>query len=355
MQFTTTAADMGRFARFLLGDGTVDGHRLIDAELMRSMGRPVGTDAVAAGLTVGYALGLDNRDRYGVRTHCHSGNMIGYRAMLCLLPDSGQAFFVSVNTDSEGADHKQVDQRLVRALEVPPLPAPAVETLPPVASHWRGVYIPAPSRFEMMAYTDVLFGFATVKPEADRVTVTAFMGTPRVLLPAGGNLLRSEDRLLPSHVLLTTAEGDRVVSTGFQSLQKVGSWLIVLLWVSLLAGIAGVLYVLIAGLRRLRDRSCRSWRQPLVIPLLCILLMLASVPFLVAQPFMALGDLTIGSGLLAGASAALPLACLAGLALHVRHGRRGPHGRLDVVALVAVVQWAAILATFELVPLKLWV
>lgn len=90
-QFTTTAADMGRFARFLMGDGSIGGAPFIDPQLLRRMGEPHATEAARAGLQVGYGLGLRKLDRHGALAKCHSGNTIGFRAMLCLFPIRSRA------------------------------------------------------------------------------------------------------------------------------------------------------------------------------------------------------------------------------------------------------------------------
>ena len=40
-QFTTTAADLARFAQFLLGDGRIDGRTFVDESLMRARGQAI--------------------------------------------------------------------------------------------------------------------------------------------------------------------------------------------------------------------------------------------------------------------------------------------------------------------------
>jgi len=62
-QFTTTAADLARFAEFLMGDGVVSGQQFISKSLMRSRGQPFGTEASNGGLEAGYSFGLGRRDR----------------------------------------------------------------------------------------------------------------------------------------------------------------------------------------------------------------------------------------------------------------------------------------------------
>jgi CubicO group peptidase (beta-lactamase class C family) len=104
VQFTTTAADMGRLAQFLMGNGRAGGKVLIAPALLAALGGGHGTDAARAGLTVGHGLALATRDRHQVIGNCHPGTTIGFQAMFCLYPQERKAFFVAVNADVETAD-----------------------------------------------------------------------------------------------------------------------------------------------------------------------------------------------------------------------------------------------------------
>ena len=73
-QFTTTTADLARFAEFLLGDGVIDGRTFIDKSFMASRARPRSTEAANAGLIAGYSLGMGRRDRHGVVGYCRNGS-----------------------------------------------------------------------------------------------------------------------------------------------------------------------------------------------------------------------------------------------------------------------------------------
>ena len=128
-QFTTTAADMGKLARFLMGDGTLQGSQFIDLALMGALSEPAGTDAAQAGLAMGHGLALAVRDRHNVVGACHPGTAVGFRAMLCIYPEQDSAFFVAFNTDAEHADYERFNRLLLRDLELP-LRAPAPRGTP---------------------------------------------------------------------------------------------------------------------------------------------------------------------------------------------------------------------------------
>jgi len=64
-----------------------------------------------------------------------------------------------------------------------------------------------------------------------------------------------------------------------------------------------------------------------------------------------LGDLTVASGLLATATAILPIAMLTGLGIALR---RKSIRTMDTIALLAVLQFSLVLAWWGLLPLRLW-
>jgi CubicO group peptidase (beta-lactamase class C family) len=352
-QFTTTAGDMARFARFLMSSGEVDGERFIDASLLRAMGRPSSTEAAAAGLQAGYALGLSRRDRPGILGLCQVGTSVGFRALLCLYPDEQKAFFVALNADSETADYERFNALLIRALDMAPVPPTPPADAPPSVTDWEGIYVLSPNRYPNFTYLDMALNFVAVEWDGARLHLRPFQSAPRTLTPVGGALFRAHDRTTASHVLLTTPDGTPVISDGFQSYEKIALWRIALLWASLAAGLLGLVYLLLAGLVRLSRRSL-SPSQPIYVPFLAVLALAIPVPLLLAQSFLQLGDLTPGSAALAIVTGGLPLAMLFGLWRRFREGTAGWHTVLDVSAMVAVLQWTTVLAAWGLVPLRLW-
>jgi CubicO group peptidase (beta-lactamase class C family) len=353
-QFTTTAADMALFARFLMGSGEIGGATFIDGRLLRAMGRPSGTEAAAAGLQAGYGLGLSRRDRHGVVGLCHSGNTVGYRAMLCLYPEEQKAFFVSMNADSETADYGRFDALLIRALGVTPAkPAAPAGVLPGVAD-WQGIYLPSPNRFATFAYLDAVLNFVAVGWDGARLHLKPFQSASKELTPAGGVLFRSHDRTTASHALLTSSDGARVISDGFQSYERVGLWRIGPLWASLAAGVSGLAYLVLAGVVRLARRSL-NLAQPSFVPFLGVMALVVPVPFFLGQSFLQLGDLTPASAMLALVTGVLPLTMSFGLWRRVRRGMADWSAVPEVLAMSAVLQWTIVLAVWGLMPLRLWV
>lgn len=353
MQFTTTAGDMGRFAKFLMSDGVVGGRVFIDSSLLRAMGTAVGTEAAKAGLRIGYGLGLATRERHQAVGRCHAGNTVGYRAMLCIYPDQQKAFFISMNADSEDANYGHLDSLVIASLELQkhdPQPQRPTEVDP---RHWKGIYAPVPARFESFAYTDVVLGFTRAVPAGELLVLRPFQGRPDSLVPAGGRLLRSTRRSTPSHALLTTDRGVLAISDGLRTLERMSAWRIVPLWVSLAAGIAGLLYLIIMGVLRAARRSLRIG-DPVFAPFGVVILLVVAGALVAKQSLLLLGALTPPNVLLAVASGLLPLASLVGLWLVQRESAHRAKRIADGLALVAVLQWTVVLAMWGLVPMRLW-
>ena len=355
-QFTTTAADMGKLAQFLMGDGKLDGTQFIDLALMGALSEPSGTDAAQAGLAAGHGLALAARDRHNVVGACHPGTTVGFRAMLCIYPEQDSAFFVAFNTDAEAADYERFNRLLLRDLELP-LRAPAPQGTPaPTVENWQGVYVPSPSPMASMAWVDAVFGFTRLKWDGESLFLIPFQGEPKELEPVGGLLFRASDRSTPSHVLLQD-DGKHILSDGLRSYERVSMLRMLVLWGSLALGMAGLLYVLVVGVWRAALRRLGRGDH-LFAPLLSLLALLLPLPFFYFQSYLRLGDVTIASVLLALATGALPLAMAFGLARCWRSrgtlAEAGSLAKWDWVALLAALQLLLVLAWWGLLPLRLW-
>jgi CubicO group peptidase (beta-lactamase class C family) len=107
-----------------------------------------------------------------------------------------------------------------------------------------------------------------------------------------------------------------------------------------------------ADLARYRSSA---WRRPELIPFSGVLGLFAALPLFMDQSFIRLGDMTAASVLLAAGTAALPLTMIALLWRAARSS-----GRLAILMAhafwaIAVLQWCAVLATWDLLPVRLWV
>jgi CubicO group peptidase (beta-lactamase class C family) len=353
-QFTTTAGDMARLARFLMSDGRIDGQPFIDKRLLGAMGVPVDTEAVAAGLRVGYALGLYGRDRHGALGKCQGGSTVGFHALFCLFPEHQKAFFLSINTDSETAQYDRFHGLLIRALKVDgATPSPAVgATTDPTG--WEGYYVPSPNRMATFAWLDTTFNFVRVRANGANLRLWTLQSPELALTPTAGSLYRQGDRITASHAFSMSADGKRTISTSGQTYQEASPGELMLLWASLVSGVLGLAYLLLTGLFRVVTRRVRPSHSSFV-PFVGTLALLLPVPLFYRQPFLQIGDLTVASGVLAAVTALLPLTMLVGLALSWRRRPWRAMAALDVAAMLAVLQFTVVLASWGLLPLLLWI
>lgn len=353
-QFTTTAADMGRFARFLMGDGTTDGRRLVDATLLRAMGRPHGTEPARAGLRVGYGLGMATRDRHGAVGACHGGSTVGYRAMFCLFPEHRRAFFVAINADHESADYGRLDRLLIQSLDVgrPSIRPDAISAAD--ASAWEGYYIPAPNRFARLEWIDTTLNFARVGSDGAALRFQPLQSPTLTLAPMGGALFRADERTIASHAAFVAANGNRAISTGLQTYERIPRVKLLALWLSLVAGLLGMAWLLVAGLARIAVGARAFVKQPVMVPFLGIVALLLPLPLFLRQSFLAMGDLTLASGTLAVVSVLLPISMVAGLILTLRRRVWSATAVVDALAMAGVLQWTLVLACWGLMPVRLW-
>ncbi|HEX6571241.1 MAG TPA: serine hydrolase domain-containing protein, partial [Steroidobacteraceae bacterium] len=313
-QFTTTAADMSRLARFLMGDGTIDGEPFVAPAFASALGEPHGTEAALAGLSIGHGLALAGRDRHGVYGSCHPGTTIGFVAMFCVYPEHGRAFFVGTNTDSEKADYDRLNRLLIASLSMPARPTriERASTPPPDVEAWNGVYVPVPKAMSSLAWLDDLFNFVRAEWDGRVLRLTTLQADERVLEPVGaGRLFRARDRDAPSHVLLVGPDGKRVISDGLHSYERTSLARLVFGWTSTAVGLLGLGYVFVVGaVRTLRRRM--SPQDPMFIPFIGVLAPAVPIPLFLGQSFLQLGDQTAASLALATVTAVLPVTLVIG-------------------------------------------
>ncbi len=353
-QFTTTAADMATFATFLMSDGTLEGEPFIAPEYMKARGIPHATNARWAGLVAGYGLGMNTYDRFGALGNCHSGNVLGYRALFCIYPAENKAFFVSVNTDSETADYNRLFARVAEELDLKPTVAPESD-LPAIdVKDWEGMYTLAPSRFHAFRYFDILTGFIETEWHNGTLILTTAHGKTRTLRPVGEYLLSADDRTLASHVLLRDDEGKELISDGFRTYKKTSPAIVYGLRASLALAGAGLLWFLAWGIYALYRHGKGAFKRPEGMALMGILSLALPIPFYLTQSFMALGDMTAASISLCIVSIFLPLSALVAHTKVVQTKGRSKIENGHGFAAIATVQAALILWYFDLIPLMLW-
>ena len=354
-QFTSTAADLARFAQFLLSDGVIDDQVFINQDLMRSRGKPSGTEAANGGLVAGYALGLGRRDRHGVVGYCHGGNVVGFVAMLCVFPEEQKAFTYSINTDSETADYGRFDSVFITALSIARASPPPTRSPAPDISRWYGRYVLSPNRFQTFEYLDRVFGSINISANGDSLELASMQQDPRQLRPLGGYIFSANDRATSSHLFLQGAEGEYLISDGFKTFEKVSATCLAAHWLSILAGLGGLAWLFLAGMVSLIQYRSRFLQLSIAPAFIASILLFLPLPFLMTQSFMALGDLTPGSAVLAAVTLLLPLGMLLTILRTRKTWQKSWVNLLHGLAAVLVLQWCVVVIAAGLLPLKLWV
>lgn len=355
-QFTTTAYDMALFARFLMSNGTLADTLFIDATYLSQMGRPAGTIANQQGLKVGYGLGAMTRDRHGNTGLAHSGNIVGYHAMLYWFPEHHKAFFISHNMDSETANYERFNEILIRHLKLDK-PTPDPKGMPATGlDDWNGYYIPVFSKVAPFTYLDHLSGFSKITMHDDFVEMAPFQKTRKKLKRVTeGNLLIAEGRTETSHIFYKDASGLAYISDGFSSLKKISGYYLAAQWISFLLGCSGLICLAFAGLLQTIRLKRKIFYDNAFGAFLAVLFLLIPIPFLIFQPFSSIGDLSAASVLLFISTCLFPLGLIYTFVLYLKRGLRGLKNKLIFAAVLFSLQWVFVLTIWGLVPFRLWI
>ncbi|WP_083253226.1 serine hydrolase domain-containing protein [Flavivirga aquatica] len=349
-QFTTTAHDMALLAKFLLGNGSINEKPFIKKELLNQMGEPTTTDANKHGLSGGYQFGFNHTDRHGVLGYYHSGNIIGYRATFHVFPKEKKAFFISFNMDSEIANYQKFNKIFIDYLKIEkPKKQEIQNSLPNNIEDYYGFYRLNPVRFEVSAYFDLLFNSIKVDAVDNKLKIASLQKKSYYLLPVGENLFKVKNKVKASHVLYEDNK-NQIISNGLVTYEKVSILYLSMLWFSFTLGLVGIILVISRGFYLLIQNKLFKKNQILTVPFSAIACLLIPIPFLLTQSILNLGDMTMGNVLLTIVTGIIPLAMIFGLI----KARKNKPLKIDVIAILFILQWSIILAYWNLIPFKLW-
>ena len=174
--------------------------------------QPRSTLAAAAGLHIGYGLGIYGSVRNGHVFLGHGGDADGFRSRYGLLPAAGRAYFVVINADAPrvmARMRKVIEDYLTNDLAKPQPPAPTGEVRDLFA--YAGTYYPASARFRVDAWRRGALAEATITRNGRHLEFVREGKTTR-LLPLGNGLFRrSED---PEATVVFVRWGHRLLMQG---------------------------------------------------------------------------------------------------------------------------------------------
>ena len=354
-QFTTTAYDMGLFLKFIMSDGFLGDQPFVKTELLREMGKPHETEAFQNGLQIGYGLGILKRDRHGVVGLAHSGNIVGYHAMIYAFPASKKAFFISHNTDSESANYERFNEILLRHLNLEKSERSPNIQKPTDFYNWEGYFVPLVSRFETLAYLDALTSFTSVSIKDKKVILSAFQKPSKELVYTGNGIFIAEGKTTGSHVFYKTEDNIPIISDGLSSLKKINGIYLLFRWISFSFGLIGLAFLLVSGVIQLFKYKRNIIKNPILPAFLSIVFLFIPVPFFLLQSFVSIGDITPASVMLAIFTFLLPFGLIASAWLYVKNGMPRFFDKADFLAIIFLFQWVIVLAFWGLIPFFLWV
>ncbi|MCG7858681.1 beta-lactamase family protein [Flavihumibacter sediminis] len=353
-QFTTTAEDMGKFLRYLMGDGTINGKSFINNEYLASVGSQKFTDAFKYGVPFGDALGAYSRDRYGVVGIAKNGNTLGFAAMIYFFPKEKKAFFIAHNMDSETANYDLFNEAIVKYLGLPAHGFITIhQKVETEIENWNGYYVPVITKVEPFGLLDDLFSHTKVEITENGALLLPFQGKDKALIYQGHHLFSMEDRTHISHAFYKTTDGEHMITDGVKTIKKVMGLKIAAIAASLFLGLAGLIYMLIVGFINLAKYKSGFRRQPIFWLFVSILTMLVSIGLIATQPFMRMGDMTAGNILLALSTALMPVFSIVTMVSTLKTNRKGIYP-MNFWASISVIQFCGLLITNDLMPLIMW-
>jgi CubicO group peptidase (beta-lactamase class C family) len=353
-QFTTTAEDIGKFLRFMMSDGIVNGKPFIAIDYLKAVGKQKGTDSYKNGVPHGDALGAYSRDRYGIVGIAKNGNTLGFSAMIYLFPMEKKAFFIAYNTDSETANYDLFNPILVNHLNLSTQPfINSEKIIENEINNWNGYYIPVITKVQPFGLLDYVFSHTKVETSKTGALLSPFQGKNKVLIYQGKFLFSMRDRTNVSHSFYKSAEKDLFITDGIKTIKKVSGLKILCIASSLFLGLLGLVYVFIHGCKNLIKHKLAYRKLPMFWSFVAILTLIVSIILFVNQPFMNLGDNTISNYFLAFSTLLLPILSVFTLFLIVKEQKKYLQTS-SFWAVIFVLQFCVILIANKLIPVILW-
>lgn len=353
-QFTTTAEDVGKFLRFMMSEGTINGKSFISTAYLKAVGKQQATDAFRKGVPFGDAFGGYSRDRYGVVGIAKNGNILGFSAMIYMFPIQKKAFFIAFNMDSETANYDLFNELLVKHLDLAKVPFVSKENnINQELVKWKGYYIPVITKVEPFGLLDVVFSHTKVEFSKTTALLSPFQGKGKTLIYQGNNQFSMKDRTNLSHVFYANENGDLLISDGLKTIKKMAGVKIFGITLSLLLGITAIIYLFVQSAIDLVRYQLNFINKPHFWVFIPLLFLLISILAISTQPFMYLGNFNFPSMLLFLVTLMLPIFSLISFILMVKN-ERFYLSNFKFWAIIFVLQFSGVLFINNLLPLMLW-
>ena len=297
--------DMIKLVRFMQSPDQVETQGILSSASVRAMEQPSGSLAAAAGVEIGWGIGLTSFHHKGLILYGHEGALPGARALVAYNPQSKQGHVVLTNGESPAAsqihkllaEHEATTQTVDNAKTSIKNATPA----PSLAGFYRLV---SPSS-ERWRIANKLIPWKLAVVDNAVVLAPLIGGNPRRLSASSNGKYLQEDT-----GRIAMVEGDdpllgRVIQYGPMTLKKNGAIAslapVLLLGAWIVAAILGLLFLLIWLPRKLfgrhlsiADRRLRAWS---VLPIFGIFVTVAGALLIArsSEPFAAAATITLPS------------------------------------------------------------
>jgi CubicO group peptidase (beta-lactamase class C family) len=354
-QFTTTGEDMVCIINLLLNKGVINGEQFIRKDLIDQIGKQAQTVAAVNGLPNGYALGAVSRDRHGVVGIAHSGNIIGYKAMLYVFPNRGKGFFIACNMDSESADYERLNRMLIAGLSMDSEILPTMASLHPrkASKKWVGYYAPVIPKVEPFQLLERISSFTHVSIDNGTLSLQPFQKKAIQLLTNDNRLFIADGRVGYSHLFYENEAREKFLTTGTQTFKKVNGIQIILPMISISMGLLSLISLLLLGTIQLIKNPATFQQQAYSFSYYAAWLLLIGGLLAASKGIVYLGDKNTATVLLYAASIALPVSCAFSIFQYYRQPGN-PFKKIDFWVLVFLSQCCLLLGMNGMLPFATW-
>jgi CubicO group peptidase (beta-lactamase class C family) len=335
-----SARELAQLARLYLGDGTVDGRRILSPESIARIERGESNLAAKFGFTNAYGLGNAPFPDSGLTFRGHNGSIDSFTSVLGYNRRTRSGYVLMAN-GGEGVNFatpaaQAIQAWLTRGVAIAPLPTVAVPDLQRYSGWYRTITPP----------NDLL------RPYAEVLTINHVSFPDPKLIATGPHTFRHADRESPS--LAFFEDGGEVYKVGsFSAQRREPLWLVLLIFAVGFCVIAGALTGIVMLIRR-------KWLGVLPLASIAALAVTAILPI---RAFIASGTSSVHkladvgpySLTILTCSVLFPLLALAGLVLVIRKRDAGRFLRGYVATTsVALLIVAAYLVSIGWLPLRTW-
>jgi CubicO group peptidase (beta-lactamase class C family) len=353
-QFTTKAEDMGKFLRFMISDGTIDGKSFINEKYLKGVGQQKLTEANKNGVLNGDAFGAYSRDRYGVVGIAKNGNTLGFSSMIYMFPAYKKAFFIAYNMDSETANYDLFNEAIVKHLGLATNNFIATgKEIPQEMKNWNGYFVPVITKVEPFGLLDMVFSHTKVETTKTGARILPFQGKEKSLIYQGGSLFSMKSRIANTHTFYKKENGEMLISDGISTIKKVSGYKIFMIAASLFLGLISMLALFIAGIVQIIRYKLDFIKSPQIWIFIAVLSLVISIIFIINQPFMKMGDLTFANGLLSASTTLIPIFSLISLMLILKN-QKSYFKTFSFWATLFVLQFCLLLMANNLMPIVMW-